>query len=294
MVQGMGLGDNTPNKNKNTDKTKKKETTSRRHDDFKEKKERKRGNDKRTVDLKASQPVTKSTDKPTTKRSSVPRGPKIAEGKGPDKPDKKSRKSKMLLAVIMLIVFIIILLLGLNYRTLTGDGQESDELVDTETEHYGTEATEAESAEDELYASDSERLALESASNHVTHNPYSLKGLRQQLQQEGFSPNAVDFAVTEIDTAFGVDWDANAVESAERFIAYAMPEVSEKVLTEQLLYEGFTGDEIAHALDNVDKSGFKADDEIPETFLPGDELDEQDQEDDQDSDEVDDDNHDSD
>lgn len=266
MVQGMGLGDNTPNKEsktKNKNENKRAKHTSERPAK-KVKTERAYTKDARP---KAKTETPKNKTKPARHNGqSIKQKPK-------NKTVKKKRKA--LLAIPLLIVFAIILFLGLNYQRLTGSTEtetEETRLMDEATEEFGVDVTEQTEYFDEVYASESEELALESASNHVIHNPYSLKGLRQQLQQEGFSPNAVEFAVTEIDTAFGVDWNANAVEAAERFVAYSMPEVSEKVLKEQLVYEGFTGDEITHALDNVDKSGFKADDEIPDTFLPGDEL----------------------
>lgn len=252
MVQGMGLGDNNPKEKKNEKGTKrvpKKESYEKAKPNVRK-------------DIRPKQ--TGSSD--LWNKKSIPKS---------RFKDKKS-KQKFLVAIPLLVIFLIILFIGLNYQNIIKDGTGEDtiqledpERTDENTE-YGVDTTD----KAEVYASDSELLALESAGIHITHNPYSLVGLRKQLQQEGYSPNAVDYAITEIDTKSGVDWNANAVESAERFIAYAMPEVSEKLLKEQLLYEGFTGDEIKHALSNVNKSGFKADDEIPETYLPEQSLDE--------------------
>ena len=244
MVQGMGLGDNTPKKDN-------------------KKKERKVNQQpqKQRVDLQGKKA-----------RSNVKQKPIKTQKSDRKRMDMAKHKNKLLLAIPLLVVSLIILFIGVNYKTIkeddVTDNPVEDVTVDDENTQFGVESEY--DADDEVYASDNERLALESASNHVMHNPYSLSGLRKQLQQEGYSPKAVEYAIVEIDTKSGVDWNANAVEAAERYIAYAMPEVSVKLLKEQLVYEGFTGEEVAYVVENVDTSDFKADDEIPDTYLPGD------------------------
>lgn len=234
MVQGMGLGDNTPKKDN-------------------KKKERKVNQQpqKQRVDLQGKKARSNVKQKPIKTQ--------------------KSDKNKLLIAIPLMAISLIILYIGINYKTIrendVSDNPVEDVTVEDENTQIGVESEY--DADDEVYASDNEILALDSAANHIMHNPYSLSGLRKQLQQEGYSPKAVEYAVVEIDTKSGVDWNANAVKAAERYIAYAMPEVSVKLLKEQLVYEGFTGEEVAYAVENVDTSDFKADDEIPDTYLPG-------------------------
>lgn len=235
MVQGMGLGDKTPKKDN-------------------EKKERKvnRQPQKQSVGLQGKKARS------NVKQKSIK--------------TQKSDKNKLLIAIPLLAVSLIILYMGINYKAIKENDASDNSIEDVTVEGENTQiGVESEyDAYDEVYASDNELLALESAANHIMHNPYSLSGLRKQLQQEGYSPKAVEYAVVEIDTKSAVDWNANAVKAAERYIAYAMPEVSVKLLKDQLVYEGFTGEEVAYAVENVDTSDFKADDEIPDTILPED------------------------
>jgi hypothetical protein len=69
---------------------------------------------------------------------------------------------------------------------------------------------------------------------------FSRSGLIEQLQFEGYSADAATTAVDSL----GVDWFAEAAESAQTYID--MMGFSRSGLVEQLMFEGFTAEEAEH------------------------------------------------
>jgi hypothetical protein len=80
--------------------------------------------------------------------------------------------------------------------------------------------------------------AIESATSYLNYSSFSKQGLIRQLKTEEFSEADAAFAVEYLETSGGVDWNEQAVKSAESYLDYSS--FSLPGLVNQLESEGFT------------------------------------------------------
>lgn len=78
------------------------------------------------------------------------------------------------------------------------------------------------------------RNALAAALNYLDYTAFSAKGLKKQLEYEGYSEKACDYAVKNC----GANWNEQAAKCAKNYLDYSS--FSRSGLIEQLEYEGFT------------------------------------------------------
>lgn len=78
------------------------------------------------------------------------------------------------------------------------------------------------------------RNALAAALNYLDYTAFSAKGLKEQLEYEGYSEKACDYAVKNC----GANWNEQAAKCAKSYLDYSS--FSRSGLIEQLEYEGFT------------------------------------------------------
>ena len=90
--------------------------------------------------------------------------------------------------------------------------------------------------------------ALSSARGYLNIFPMSIPSLRGQLAFEGFPPEAIDFAISELYDE--VDWYYNAVRSGRSYLD--LMGMSEQSLHGQLTFDGFTASQATHAVNTVD------------------------------------------
>ena len=86
--------------------------------------------------------------------------------------------------------------------------------------------------------------ALDSAKNYLECSAFSKKGIKEQLEYEGFSEEEADYAAEHCNA----DWKEQAVEKAKSYIDFSA--FSYTGLIEQLEYEGFTNEEATYGTDN--------------------------------------------
>ena len=91
------------------------------------------------------------------------------------------------------------------------------------------------------------KQAKEKAKDYMSFTSFSKKGLKEQLEFEGFSAEAAEWAVEN----YNADWNSQACAKARDYLDYTS--FSKEGLKEQLLYEGFTEEEAQYAVDNVYK-----------------------------------------
>lgn len=87
--------------------------------------------------------------------------------------------------------------------------------------------------------------ALGRAGSYLNYTSFSKKGLKEQLEYEGFSSSEANYAVNNV----VVDWNAQCADKAQRYLNYSS--FSRQRLKEQLEYEGFTPSEVAYGLQAV-------------------------------------------
>lgn len=88
--------------------------------------------------------------------------------------------------------------------------------------------------------------ALEEATSYLEYIPLSKQGLRAQLEYEGYSDEAIDYALENIET----DWNENALNAAKGYLEII--DMTSEELHDQLIYEGFTEEQVQYALDNLE------------------------------------------
>lgn len=100
-----------------------------------------------------------------------------------------------------------------------------------------------------------QKNAVRSAESYLEYSGFSRLGLIQQLTSEygeGFEPADAEFAVAYLEQSGEVDWNAEAVESAENYLDYSA--FSREGLVEQLTSEygdQYTLDQATYAVDQV-------------------------------------------
>ena len=86
---------------------------------------------------------------------------------------------------------------------------------------------------------------LQCADNYLDVGGYSEKGLREQLEYEGFESTDIDWALDNVE----VDWDEQCAQCANNYMDVGGYSASS--LREQLAYEGFTDSQIEYGLEAV-------------------------------------------
>lgn len=213
MVQGMGLGNN--NKEPKP-KPKVEETTSR----------------KSTQQSRQAKPSKQPKSTKQRKPKKQPKAPK------PKKSKESSANGKGKFVLIFVAFVILLLGLGIFFMKNMGDTADNDTVVEDPAEDVAIVAENPK---------DAEMIQL-LASDHILHNPFSKKGLSEQLISEGYDPDVAVDVIGEMD----VDWNEIAKDAAVRYVQYMGAEASVEGLDAQLTYEGFTEGEIKYAVENTD------------------------------------------
>ena len=76
--------------------------------------------------------------------------------------------------------------------------------------------------------------------------PFSEIGLAEQLAYEGYTEDAINYALDNL----SVDYNQMALHAAHHYLDL-MP-MSDRELYEQLLYEGYSASQAQYAIDNLD------------------------------------------
>lgn len=90
-----------------------------------------------------------------------------------------------------------------------------------------------------------ESNALSKAKSYLNYMAFSAKGLKEQLEYEGYSSSEAQYGVDNC----GADWNEQAAKKAESYMKYMS--FSRKSLKEQLLYEGFTNEQAEYGVKAV-------------------------------------------
>lgn len=89
------------------------------------------------------------------------------------------------------------------------------------------------------------RNALEGASKYLSFTNFSKKGLQEQLEYEGYSTSAAQYAVNHC----GADWNEQAAGKARSYMD--MSSFSKSALIKQLEFEGFTHSQAEYGAKSV-------------------------------------------
>lgn len=127
-----------------------------------------------------------------------------------------------------------------------------EEPVDEEPAE-GVEAPSFPGADGSGEVSDDQEAALQEAKDYATYSQMSKQGiytaLTSELLGDHYTDEAAQYAIDNLDD---VDWNANALATAEYYAEYSY--LSEAALPEALGAEygaGFTADEVAYAMENL-------------------------------------------
>jgi hypothetical protein len=148
---------------------------------------------------------------------------------------------------ILPIAFIAII----GFSTANNAGtSNTDDLVATEEVNGSTETetteTETQAAQEFPDETVSQTNAREMADSYLRSSAFSLKGLIEQLEYEGFSNDDATYGAE----AVKADWKEQALLSAESYLNSSA--FSQTGLLDQLVYEGFTDEEAEYGAMNVE------------------------------------------
>ena len=101
------------------------------------------------------------------------------------------------------------------------------------------------SEQQEPNATTGEKNALGSAENYLEMGGFSKKGLREQLDYEGYSKEEIDYAIKNCDA----DWKEQCAKCAQNYMDTS--NFSKDGLIEQLKFEGFTNKQIEYGVKAV-------------------------------------------
>lgn len=107
--------------------------------------------------------------------------------------------------------------------------------------------SEEENEEDEPEATIGEQNALDKALSYLEFMAFSKKGLKKQLEYEGFEKSEIKYAIKHC----GADWKEQAVKKAEEYLN--SQSFSKQGLYDQLIYEGFTEEQAEYGVEKVYK-----------------------------------------
>lgn len=110
-----------------------------------------------------------------------------------------------------------------------------------------TEPEPEETTEAEPEATTGQLNALDKAKDYLSFTAFSKKGLRSQLEYEGFKDDEIDYAIENC----GADWKEQAVKKAKEYLEFSS--FSKENLIEQLEYEGFTEKQAKYGADEAYK-----------------------------------------
>lgn len=122
-----------------------------------------------------------------------------------------------------------------------------EESPEATTEEATTEATAEATTEPEPEATTGQLNALDKALDYLDYTAFSKKGLRSQLEYEGFKDDEIDYAIENC----GADWKEQAVKKAKEYLEFSS--FSKEGLIEQLEYEGFTEKQAKYGADEAYK-----------------------------------------
>ena len=129
------------------------------------------------------------------------------------------------------------------YSTTIGKKQMENS-SDHETSNPSKE-TEYSRKETYTNISSGQRNALEKAHDYLNNIPFSSKGLKEQLEYEGFSSSDSQYAVDHC----GADWNKQAVLKAQNYLDTMS--FSKSGLIDQLEYDGFTHQEAVYGVEQT-------------------------------------------
>ena len=143
----------------------------------------------------------------------------------------------------------------MNSITITEPAEATtEETTEATTEPEPEATTEAttepepeETTEAEPEATTGQLNALDKAQDYLSFTAFSKKGLRSQLEYEGFKDDEIDYAIENC----GADWKEQAVKKAKEYLEFSS--FSKESLIEQLEYEGFTEKQAKYGADEAYK-----------------------------------------
>ena len=136
-------------------------------------------------------------------------------------------------------------------NTTTSEVTASNQKVEASKGNDVIEEQEKEAAKEEVTEDDTVsfefKQAKEKAKEYMAFQSFSKKGLKEQLEFEGFSSEAAEWAVEN----YNADWSSQACAKAREYLEFQS--FSKQGLKDQLIFEGFTEEEAQYAVDNVYK-----------------------------------------
>lgn len=144
---------------------------------------------------------------------------------------------------IFTVLLVAMLFLGILLSSVGCDLSDSKPYADKVHKDYTNKENDEEWVDDG--ATMGEKNALASAINYLDFMSFSKKGLRKQLNFEGYSENEIQYALDHCKA----DWNEQAVKSARSYLSTMS--FSRKELAAQLEFDGYTSSEINYALNKV-------------------------------------------
>ena len=131
----------------------------------------------------------------------------------------------------------------MNSITITEPVESTTEATTEAT----TEPKPEENTEAEPEATTGQLNALDKAQDYLSFTAFSKKGLRSQLEYEGFKDDEIDYAIENC----GADWKEQAVKKAKEYLDFTS--FSKDGLIDQLEYDGFTEKQAKYGADKAYK-----------------------------------------
>lgn len=131
----------------------------------------------------------------------------------------------------------------MNSITITEPVESTTEATTEAT----TEPEPEETTEAEPEATTGQLNALDKALDYLSFTAFSKKGLRSQLEYEGFKDDEIDYAIENC----GADWKEQAVKKAKEYLDFTS--FSKEGLIDQLEYDGFTEKQAKYGADKAYK-----------------------------------------
>ena len=131
----------------------------------------------------------------------------------------------------------------MNSITITEPVESTTEATTEAT----TEPEPEETTEAEPEATTGQLNALDKALDYLDYTAFSKKGLRSQLEYEGFKDAEIDYAIENC----GADWKEQAVKKAKEYLDFTS--FSKEGLIDQLEYDGFTEKQAKYGADKAYK-----------------------------------------
>ncbi len=166
-------------------------------------------------------------------------GYEFEKGRQRAQEEKKSAQKNKRKPVFIIIGITVVACIAILFISMGSD--KSDTKVQT-TEN-NTQAEKSTSKNSTSSGDLESQNALDAAKEYLTYNGYSYKGLSDQLSYDGYSEDAIQYAVDNC----GADWQEQAIKLAEEELQYAS--FSSSGLVEQLTYDGFSKEEAETAVE---------------------------------------------